>query len=99
MLAMVVNDDAGCLTPAVFSSTSRGCSLLQEGCPSDFADVGPGPIQNVPEGQLDFRQIARWIVEVVDGLAKNGEDNGAVEAKVKAEVEALCARFPLYAGM
>ena len=50
--------------------------------------------------EAEFRQIARWIVEVVDGLAANGEDgNAEVEAKVKAEVEALCARFPLYAGM
>ena len=48
-------------------------------------------------GEPEFRQIARWIIEVVDGLAKNGEDgNGAVEAKVKAEVEALCQRFPIY---
>ncbi|MEZ5773018.1 MAG: serine hydroxymethyltransferase, partial [Defluviimonas denitrificans] len=45
-------------------------------------------------------QIARWIVEVVDGLAANGEDgNGAVEEKVKGEVAALCARFPLYPGL
>ena len=47
-------------------------------------------------GEAEFRQIARWIVEVVDGLAKNGDDNAEVEAKVKAEVAALCARFPLY---
>ncbi len=51
-------------------------------------------------GEEEFRQIARWIVEVVDGLAANGEDgNGAVEAKVKGEVAALCARFPLYPGL
>ena len=48
-------------------------------------------------GEAEFRQIADWIVEVVDGLAAHGEDgNGAVEEKVKAEVAALCARFPLY---
>ncbi|WP_071674082.1 serine hydroxymethyltransferase [Nioella nitratireducens] len=48
-------------------------------------------------GEDEFRQIADWIVEVVDGLAANGEEgNAAVEEKVKAEVEALCARFPLY---
>ena len=48
-------------------------------------------------GEAEFRQIADWIIEVVDGLAANGEDgNGAVEDKVKAEVAALCARFPLY---
>ena len=47
--------------------------------------------------EAEFRQIARWIVEVVDGLAANGDEgNGAVEAKVKAEVEALCAKLPLY---
>ena len=46
--------------------------------------------------EAEFRQIARWIVEVTDGLAAHGEDNGAAEAKVKAEVAALCARFPLY---
>ena len=51
-------------------------------------------------GEEEFRQIARWIVEVVDGLAANGEEgNAAVEAKVKAEVAQMCARFPLYAGM
>lgn len=48
----------------------------------------------------EFRQIARWIVEVVDGLAANGDEgNAEVEEKVKAEVAELCARFPLYAGM
>ncbi|MBU9697505.1 serine hydroxymethyltransferase [Rhodobacteraceae bacterium HSP-20] len=51
-------------------------------------------------GEEEFRQIARWITEVVDGLAANGEDgNGAVEAKVKAEVEALCQRFPIYPNL
>ncbi|MCV2882917.1 serine hydroxymethyltransferase [Actibacterium sp. XHP0104] len=51
-------------------------------------------------GEAEFRQIADWIVEVVDGLAANGEDgNAAVEAKVKAEVEALCAKFPIYPGL
>jgi glycine hydroxymethyltransferase len=48
-------------------------------------------------GEPEFQQIADWIVEVVDGLAANGPDgNGAIEAKVKAEVADLCARFPVY---
>jgi glycine hydroxymethyltransferase len=48
-------------------------------------------------GETEFRQIADWIIEVVDGLAANGEEgNAAVEAKVKAEVGILCARFPIY---
>jgi glycine hydroxymethyltransferase len=47
--------------------------------------------------EAEFRQIADWIVEVVDGLAAHGEDgNSAVENKVKAEVKALCAGFPVY---
>lgn len=50
--------------------------------------------------EVEFRQIADWIVEVVDGLAANGEDgNGAVEAKVRAEVEALCDTFPMYPNL
>ena len=51
-------------------------------------------------GEDEFRQIGRWIVEVVDGLAANGEEgNGAVEAAVKAKVEALCHAFPIYPGL
>ena len=51
-------------------------------------------------GEAEFRQIGDWIIEVVDGLAANGEDgNGAVEASVKAEVAALCARFPVYPSL
>jgi glycine hydroxymethyltransferase len=51
-------------------------------------------------GEPEFRQIAGWIVQVVDGLAANGEDgNGAVEDKVKAEVLELCARFPIYPSL
>jgi glycine hydroxymethyltransferase len=51
-------------------------------------------------GEGEFRQIGRWITEVVDGLAANGEEgNAAVEAKVKAEVETLCKQFPIYPGL
>jgi len=47
--------------------------------------------------EAEFREIADMIVEVIDGLAANGEDgNGAVEAAVKAKAEALCAKFPIY---
>jgi glycine hydroxymethyltransferase len=49
--------------------------------------------------EAEFRQIGRWITEVVDGLAANGEDNGAVESRVRAEVQALCDRFPIYPGL
>ena len=51
-------------------------------------------------GEAEFRQIADWIIEVVDGLAANGEDgNAAVEARVRAGVAALCARLPVYPGL
>lgn len=48
-------------------------------------------------GEAEFRDIGRMIAEVLDGLAKNGEEgNGAVEAKIKDEAMALCKRFPIY---
>ncbi|MFV2052031.1 serine hydroxymethyltransferase [Aliiroseovarius sp. YM-037] len=48
-------------------------------------------------GEAEFRSIADMIVEVVDGLAANGEEgNGAVEDAVKAKVKTLCDQFPLY---
>ncbi|GHE89642.1 serine hydroxymethyltransferase [Aliiroseovarius zhejiangensis] len=51
-------------------------------------------------GEAEFRQIADLIVEVIDGLATNGEDgNQTVEAAVKAKVADLCARFPLYPNL
>ena len=51
-------------------------------------------------GESEFRLIGRLIVEVVDGLAANGDaGNAEVEASVKARVEALCDRFPIYPGL
>ena len=51
-------------------------------------------------GEAEFRQIGRWIVQIVDGLAASGpEGNTEAEARVAAEVKALCALFPLYQGM
>jgi DNA-binding MarR family transcriptional regulator len=54
----------------------------------------------VAQAEAEFRQIGDWIVRVVDGLAAHGEDgNSAVEAAVRAEVSAVCARFPIYPGL
>ena len=51
-------------------------------------------------GTAEFTQIGQLIAEVVEGLAKNGEEGDAqVEQSVKARVEDLCARFPIYQGM
>ena len=47
-------------------------------------------------GTAEFRRIGQLIAEVVSGLGANPDDNGAVESKVREEVLALCARFPIY---
>lgn len=50
-------------------------------------------------GAAEFRQVGELIVEVLDGLAVNRGDNSAVEMSVRARVEALCGKFPIYSGM
>ncbi|HEX5599529.1 MAG: serine hydroxymethyltransferase [Pseudomonadota bacterium] len=48
-------------------------------------------------GVEEFKAIGRMIAEVLDGLAKNGEEgNAAVEARVREEAIALCRKFPIY---
>lgn len=48
-------------------------------------------------GAAEWKYIGELILEVVDGLAANGpENNGAVEAAVRAKVKALCDKFPIY---
>jgi glycine hydroxymethyltransferase len=50
-------------------------------------------------GPAEFRQLARMIGEVLDGLAAHPEDNGAAERAVRAKVGELCRRFPVYPGL
>jgi glycine hydroxymethyltransferase len=48
-------------------------------------------------GVKEFRKIGELITEVLDGLARHGEEgNGKVEAAVKRKVIALTDRFPIY---
>jgi glycine hydroxymethyltransferase len=47
-------------------------------------------------GVNEFRQIGEIICEVLDGLAKNPDDNSAAERAVRAKVLELCRRFPIY---
>ena len=47
-------------------------------------------------GVEEFRQIGRWIGEVLRGLARHANDNQATETRVRQAVTALCARFPVY---
>jgi len=47
--------------------------------------------------EAEFATIGQLIAEVVDGLSHNGEEGDAqVEARVRARVEDLCTRFPIY---
>ncbi len=48
-------------------------------------------------GQDEFKKVGAWMIEVVDALAKGG-DTSAIETKVREEVKALTARFPMYSG-
>ena len=47
-------------------------------------------------GLGEFDEVGSMMVEVLDGLAANPDDNAAVETAVRARVEALCRRFPIY---
>jgi glycine hydroxymethyltransferase len=48
-------------------------------------------------GPAEFREVGRMIVEVLDGLARNGDAGDAqVEHRIKEQATALCRRFPIY---
>ncbi|MGH6870831.1 MAG: serine hydroxymethyltransferase [Rhizomicrobium sp.] len=48
-------------------------------------------------GPAEFREIGKLIVEVVDAVARKGEEgDAAVEAGVQARVAELCRNFPIY---
>jgi glycine hydroxymethyltransferase len=47
-------------------------------------------------GTEEFKQVGQMIVKVLDALAANPQNNGAVEQEVRKEVSALCKRFPIY---
>lgn len=48
-------------------------------------------------GEDEFRQIGTWIGEIVAALSAGNSD--AVETKVRAEVKALTAQYPIYQGL
>ena len=48
-------------------------------------------------GEAEFRTVGNLIIEVLDGLSKNGEaGNARVEKAVKTKVMALTKKFPIY---
>jgi glycine hydroxymethyltransferase len=50
-------------------------------------------------GAAEFRQIGRWILAVIDGLARSSNDGAEVAQRIRGEVSALARRFPIYPGM
>jgi glycine hydroxymethyltransferase len=48
-------------------------------------------------GKAEFREIGQMIVEVLDGLAHNGDAGDAqIEHRIREQAVALCNRFPIY---
>jgi glycine hydroxymethyltransferase len=47
-------------------------------------------------GEAECGDLASWICDILDAMAKG--DSNAAEAEVKSKVEAICARFPVYRG-
>ncbi|MGD0142152.1 MAG: serine hydroxymethyltransferase [Rhizomicrobium sp.] len=48
-------------------------------------------------GPVEFKEVGKLIVEVVDAVARHGEaGDPIIEASVRERVTALCRRFPIY---
>ena len=47
-------------------------------------------------GEEEFRRIGSMIIRVLDGCVANADGDAAIEQQVRAEVSALCQRFPIY---
>jgi len=47
-------------------------------------------------GQAEFKKTGELMIEVLDGLARNPEDNESVERSVGQRVKELCEEFPIY---
>lgn len=50
-------------------------------------------------GQAEFSLVGQYIVEVLDGLAQNGENNSNIEKAVRQKVLELCQKFPIYQSL
>lgn len=50
-------------------------------------------------GEDEFRLIGNLIGDVLDGLAKNPDDNSSIENEVKVKVKTLCDKFPIYSAV
>jgi glycine hydroxymethyltransferase len=45
--------------------------------------------------EKEMREVAGWICDIVDVMSKAGDVEGAI-AKVRGQVEQVCARYPVY---
>lgn len=50
-------------------------------------------------GVAEFELVGDLIDQVLEGLAANPDGDAEVEAAVREQVAALCARFPIYPGL
>jgi glycine hydroxymethyltransferase len=47
--------------------------------------------------EAEFREVGKMIIDVLDGLAKNGDAGDAqIENRVREQAIELCRRFPIY---
>jgi glycine hydroxymethyltransferase len=89
---------------ATHSLEMAGLTTNKNSVPGDKSPLNPSGIRlGTPAGTTrgfgtnEWKQIAGFIIEVLDGLKANGpENNKAVEQSVRAKVKALCAQFPIY---
>jgi glycine hydroxymethyltransferase len=47
-------------------------------------------------GVDEVKQVGKMIIRVLDALAANPQNNGAVEREVRKQVSELCRKFPIY---
>ncbi len=70
-------------------SRRRSTSGVRVGTPGRAPPAASAPAEFAPDRRADRPQV-------VDGVAKAGDDNAGVEAEVRNEVLDLTARFPIY---
>jgi glycine hydroxymethyltransferase len=46
--------------------------------------------------QPEFKQVGEWIYEVLQALSHNPDGDAQTEARVRADVADLCAKYPIY---
>ncbi|MAH78755.1 MAG: serine hydroxymethyltransferase [Rickettsiales bacterium] len=50
-------------------------------------------------GVNEFKLIGHYIGDVLDGLAKNSDNNSVIENEIKIKVKSLCEKFPIYTSV